>query len=833
MRVSAREIYDRIILGRPIITLIVIAIITLSVGWFSQDFALDASAESLVLEHDEDLRYYRSVRAQYGSDDYLIVTYTPHDPIFETDTLDDLRKLRDELQVLPNVINVTSILNVPLLSSPPVDLRRPSSGIRYLEEAETDRVMAQKEILESPLYQNLIISADGSTTALRVDMRQDDDYLQLRDQRDFLLRRQMSSELSQEDLEQLADNSHRLDVLSQTLKEQQQEDIAAVREVLRKHRVKASLHLGGLPMIVADSIEFIRHDLIFFGTAVLIFLVVILSLAFRKWRWIFLPLLTCAATCLFMIGLLGLTGSRVTVVSSNFVPLLLILCLALTLHIIVRYRETHEKRPLADQLTLVSETIQRIAVPCFYTAITTIVAFSSLLVSGIRPVIDFGWMMSVGIIVAFVLSFTLFPAALMLVEPGKPRPRNDVTAAITAFFARLIRKHSKLTLLAFVLIFATGITGMTRLSVENRFIDYYRQSTEIYQGMELIDQQLGGTTPLDVVIDAPVADLDDDEGVEDDYVDIYAEESDAEAGITSRSYWFNSWRIGDVIEIHKYLDGLPQTGKVISLGTIASILEGLDPDVLQDNFTLSIIYERLQDDVRQELFAPYMSEDGQQIRFSIRVFESDPSLRRAALLQRIRNDLTEHMGLETEQVHLTGMLVLYNNMLQSLFRSQIATLGAVFMAILVMFLILFRSVKMSLVALVSNLVSAALVLGLMGWFSIPLDLMTITIAAITVGIGVDDTIHYVHRFRHEIAVDGDYWAAVNRCHRSIGRAIYYTSVTIMLGFSILAFSQFIPTIYFGLLTGLAMLAALVADLTLLPLLIVTFRSADSVRNKHA
>lgn len=580
-------------------------------------------------------------------------------------------------------------------------------------------------------------------------------------------------------------------------------------------------------MIVADSIDFIRHDLVVFGAAVLIFLVGILSLAFRKRRWIFLPLLTCAATCLFMIGLLGLFGFRVTVVSSNFVPLLLILCLALTLHIIVRYRETHENNPRADQFTLVSKTIHRIAVPCFYTAVTTIVAFSSLLVSGIRPVIDFGWMMSVGIVVAFVLSFTLFPATLMLMEPGTPRSRNDFTAAITAFFARLIRQYSKATLIAFLLIFATGLSGMTRLSVENRFIDYYRQSTEIYQGMELIDQQLGGTTPLDVVIDAPASDMGDDEGDEDGYVDIYADEPDTEAGITSRSYWFNSWRIGDVIKIHEYLDGLPETGKVISLATIATILESLDPGVLNDNFTLSVIYERLEEDVRQDLFSPYMSEDGQQIRFSIRVFESDPTLRRAALLQKIRSELVEGMGLGSEQIHLTGMLVLYNNMLQSLFRSQIATLGAVFVAILVMFLILFRSVKMSLIALATNLVSATLVLGLMGWIGIPLDLMTITIAAIAVGIGVDDTIHYVHRFRGEFAKDGDYWAAVNRCHRSIGRAIYYTSVTIMLGFSILAFSQFIPTIYFGLLTGLAMLAALLADLTLLPLLIVTFRSADN------
>lgn len=840
MRFGLQETYEHAVLRRPVVTLAAIALITLSVGWFSQDFALDASADSLILERDEDLRYYRSVRARFGSDDYLIVTYTPQRDLFDADTLRDLRTLRDELVALPNVDTVTSILDVPLLNSPAVDLRDISSGIRYLGNADTNHSLARQELLESPLYQNLIISSDGSTTALRVDMRQDEEYLQLRDRRDDLRDKQFSEQLSRNDIDELSNLTSRLDVYNQRLIKQQQQDIASVREILEKHRESASLHLGGVPMIIADSIDFIRHDLVVFGAAVLIFLVLILAAAFRKRRWILLPLLTCAATCLFMLGLLGLFGWHVTVVSSNFVPLLLILCLALTLHIIVRYREMHERRPQADQFTLVSQTVRTIAVPCLYTALTTIVAFSSLMVSGIRPVIDFGWMMSIGIVVAFLFSFTLFPAALMLLVPGRPRSRNDRTAAITASFARLIRRHGKATFLVFALLLLAGLAGMTRLTVENRFIDYYKQSTEIYQGMELIDRELGGTTPLDVIIDAPAAEIgaghlevESDQEYEDEFLDIYADETAAGAGITSRSYWFNSWRLADIAKIHDYLDSLPETGKVISLATITSILEQLDPQVLHDNFTLSIIYERLRPEIRQELFAPYMSEDGKQLRFGIRVFESDPTLRRADLLQRIRTDLVEQLELENEQIHLTGMLVLYNNMLQSLFQSQIITLGAVFLAIMLMFLGLFRSLRTALTAIVPNLVSAALVLGLMGWFGIPLDLMTITIAAITVGIGVDDTIHYVHRFRREYAVDGDYWAAIGRCHRSIGRAIYYTSVTIMLGFSILAFSQFIPTIYFGLLTSLAMLVALLANMTLLPLLIVTFRTAGNNREQLA
>jgi predicted RND superfamily exporter protein len=636
-------------------------------------------------------------------------------------------------------------------------------------------------------------------------MRQDEEYLRRRDRRDDLREQEASEVLSPDELAELDSLTSSLDRYNQKQITQQREDVASIREVLARHEQSASLHLGGVPMIVADSVDYIRNDLVVFGVAVLVFLILILALEFRKQRWILLPLITCLATCLFMLGLLGRIGWHVTVVSSNFVSLLLILCLALTLHIIVRY--------------------------------TTIVAFGSLIVSGIRPVIDFGLMMSIGVVVAFIFSFTLFPAALMLLPPGQPRSRNDLTAAITAFCARLIRRHGRPTLLVFFALALIGLAGTTRLTVENRFIDYYRKDTEIYQGMELIDRELGGTTPLDVIIDAPL----DESGTDDpdaeaeayveEFVDIYADETAAEAGITSRSYWFNSWRLGEVAKIHEYLEQLPETGKVVSLATIASILKQIDPQVLNDNFTLSVIYERLQPDIRQALFAQFMSEDGDQLRFSVRVFESDPTLRRGRLLQQIRTDLREQMNLENEQIHLNGMLVLYNNMLQSLFQSQIMTLGFVFLAIMLMFLLLFRSIKTAVTAIIPIVASTCMILGLMGWFGIPLDLMTITIAAITVGIGVDDTIHYVHRFRHEFAVDGDYWAAIERCHRSIGRAIYYTSVTIMLGFSILALSRFIPTIYFGVLTSLAMLIALLANMTVLPLLLVTFRSAGDLRRQ--
>ena len=207
----------------------------------------------------------------------------------------------------------------------------------------------------------------------------------------------------------------------------------------------------------------------------------------------------------------------------------------------------------------------------------------------------------------------------------------------------------------------------------------------------------------------------------------------------------------------------------------------------------------------------------------MRLIESNPNLRRSDLIEKIRKHLVEELKFAPETIKFTGMVVLYNNMLQSLYRSQILTIGVVVFAIMVMFMILFRSFSLALLGIIPNLLAAGTVLSLMGWLGIPLDMMTITIAAITVGIAVDNTIHYIHRFQKEFKVDQNYLMTMDRCHGSIGKAMYYTSVTITLGFSILALSDFMPTIYFGLLTGAAMVIALLGALTLLPLLIVVFR----------
>jgi len=818
--------YERLIIGRPVLTLVGIGVVVAFFAFFAQNFKLDASSDSLLLEDDQDLRYLRAIRARYGSDDYLVVTYTTDNDLFDPDTLAHIGQLRDELAAIDGISRVISLLDVPLINSPRISLQELQKDVPTLLSPRTDRALARTELTSSPLYRDLVMSRDGHTTALLGTFTKNPRYEALLSERDEIRVKRLIGEISTDDRQKLRELDQVIKKQRAVRMQQQQKDIGTIRSILDRYRDRAEIRLGGLPMIVADMLDYIRHDVIVFGISILIFLVVLLTAIFIRPRWVILAMLSCFASVILMTGYLGLTNWPVTVVSANFAALLLIFSLSITVHLIVRYRELHSKNPEQDQRWLVTHTVRDKFVPCLFTAVTTMVAFASFIVSDIRPVIDFGWMMTIGLAVVMVVAFTLFPAGLMLLEPRAPQRLGAATGSITGFLADLIHKWPAGVFLAYGVIAVVSVMGITRISVENRFIDNFKDTTEIYRGMVTIDQKLGGTTPLDVILEADMAFFEpEDEFFEDDeFDDEFGDEWEDdfavdEGDLGSSSYWYNMYQLEIVREVHKYLESLPETGKVLSMATTIDTLQIIN-DEPPSTFWLSVLYKRLPDAVKSTLFDPYMSSDGNQMRFSIRIFESDPNLNRKELLTTIRSHLVDEMGFAPERVHLTGMLVLYNNLLQSLYKSQVLTIGFVFAVIMVMFVFLYRSFLIALIAIVPNMLAAAAVMGVMGLFSIPLDIMTITIAAIIIGIGLDDSIHYLHRFRVEFERDEDYEAAMRRSHGSIGRAMYYTSIIITSGFSILMLSNFIPTIYFGLLIGFAMVFAMVANLTLLPLLLI-------------
>ena len=813
----------------------ILCLVLTVVGFFCTQipkFKLDASADSLVLENDAALRYYRQIAARYASNDVLVITYTPtRGDLFAKDTLAHLKSITDELAALDGIESVTSILNVPLLFSPPISISDLSEGIRTLESPETDLDLAKKEFRENPLYSKQLLSPDGETTAILATLPKDAPLHELLSRRTALRIKKYNGSITEDERRELASVEARYRARATRLTERQNHLVEKIRAVMARHRAEARMHLGGVPMIVADMISFIRNDIIVFGIGVLVFLIITLFLIFRRRRWIIIPMLCCAAAALFMLGFLGFMDWRVTVISSNFISLMLIITMSLTLHLIVRYRELCVLMPEASQEQLVAETVRLKFVPCLYTTLTTVVAFFSLLVSSIRPVMDFGLMMTIGLAASFIITFLLFPGCAMFTRREDLKAEADRTTAFTVGFARFTHHHGKFIIAATLILTVGSLYGISKLVVENRFIDYFREKTEIYQGMKLIDQKLGGTTPLDVVIDfkdqTQTADDDsaddDDAGLDDEaLLDDFGDEDLGHAP-SKESAWFSSYRLERIGKIHNFLDRLPETGKVQSVADLYDIATRLNDGISMDDYELAIVYDKMPQKIKDVLIAPYVSVPDNETRLTMRVMETHRGLSRQHLLEKIKAFLTGPMGFAPEQIHFTNMLVLYNNMLQSLFASQIKTIGVVFLGIMLMFVVLFRSLSVSLIALLPNVLPAAMVLGGMGLAGIPLDMMTITIAAITIGIAVDDTIHYIHRFKKEFMKDRNYVQAMYRSHASIGKAMYYTSVTIIIGFSILMLSNFIPTVYFGLFTGFAMLAALLAALTLLPLLILLIK----------
>lgn len=819
MKDHISKFYRERVLNRPLLVVCLILGLTLVSGWYARYFELDASGESLVLENDQSLNYYREVREDYGTDEFLVVTWTPHDDLLSDESLAGIASLRDQFLEIDSVEEVNSILDVPIIYTAGVSLAELGDHLESLGSGNVDKAVAREEFRTNPFYRELLVSRDGDTTALQVIFKFDERQYVLFNQRKALLDQFEERPLTateQQELEQLdlAIKEHNSAQL-----QERSEDITRIRSIMGSERYRATMFLGGLPMIVSDMIDFIRADLMVFGLGVLVFLLVILAVFFRHVRWVLLPLVCCAVTAVLMFGFLGLMGWRITVISSNFMSILLIITLSLTIHLIVRYRDLQLEQPGWDNRRLTVETMTSMAKPCFYTILTTIVAFASLVVSKIRPVIDFGWIMIIGLSLAFVISFLLFPSLLSMMRDARTPPARDFTRNFTLWLASLVRR-SPLAIVIGGLVIAVAIgTGMARLKVENRFIDNFRESTEIHQGMVVIDRQLGGTTPLEVIID-PDSDYQAASGQDSsgsDEMDALFNELSGEE--PQSSYWLNPTMMDTMKQIQDYMEGISVMGKVLSIATVVRIAEHLNGSEL-DAFELALIHKRIPDEIREELINPYLSEDTNQARISARVMESDPSLNRKQLLQDLNTYLVEEQGLEQGQVHITGMLVLYNNMLQSLFDSQILTLSAVLLAIFLTFVVLFRHILLAALGIIPNIFSAVLILGIMGWLRIPLDMMTITIASITIGIAVDDTIHYIHRFKHEYPLNEDYPAVVSRCHGSIGKAMFYTSVAIIFGFGILALSNFTPTIHFGLMTGIAMLVALVGNLLLLPALLL-------------
>ena len=813
------SIYKKIVTDFSKITLFFLSIIVVFSLYHSKNFNLDASSDALLLEGDPDLKYLREVNETYGSKDFLVLTYTPVSNFTEKETILNLQLLKSKIEKLTWVDSVITIIDVPLLKSTDEGLMERLKNYKTLAYPEIDRKRGFEEIINSPIYRNYVISEDGKTSGIVVYLKKDkrlNEYIKVKNK--FYIQ---SSETGLTKKEKINYKKFikEYEDYKNLYNTRNHQNISEIRDVIGKYGQNAKIHLGGIPMIANDMMSYIKNDIVVFGIGVFIFIVLTLWFIFRNLKWVVMPLLGCATSVIIMIGLLGLFGWKVTVISSNFIALMLILNMAMNIHVTVRFLQLKKEFPSLTKDEAVFEASKRMMMPILYTVLTTICAFLSLVFSGIKPIIDFGWMMTLGLIVSLLVTFLLLPSLINLLSTNneiglKDTEKSFITTALGSF-----TKNNKITIFGFTfLIIVFSIIGILKLEVENSFINYFDKDTEIYKGMKKIDDDLGGTTPLNVILKFPK--ITKNIETEEDEFDEWEEENETDED--KAKYWFTRDKMDKIIKVHDYLDSLPEIGKVISFGSILRVAEDLNNKKLQ-SLEIAVLYSKIPESIKSEIVSPYISVEKDEARISVRIKDSLKDLRRNDLINKINSELNIKLGLENNEYKLAGVLILFNNLLQSLFKSQILTLGIVILGIFLMFFILFRNIVLSLIGVVPNFIAAFFILGIIGLLEIPLDMMTITIAAITIGIAVDNSIHYIYRFREEFKKINNYKKTLDRCHSTVGIAILNTSITIVFGFSILMLSNFIPTIYFGVFTGIAMLLAMISVLTLLPKLILTFK----------
>ena len=823
-------IYKRIITDFSKITLLFLSALIVFSLYQSKNFNLDASSDALLLEGDPDLKYLREVNKTYGTKDFLVLTYSPIKKFTNKETILNLQLLKSKIEKLSWVDSVMTIIDVPLLKNTDENLLDRLKNYKTLAYPEIDRERGFEEIINSPIYKNYVISEDGKTSGIVVYLKKDErleEYIQIKDK---YFNQSIESGLSKEEKVNYKKFIKEYEDYKNLYNIRNHQNITEIRDVINKYGENAKIHLGGIPMIADDMMSYIKNDIIIFGIGVFIFIVLTLWFIFRNLKWVLMPLLGCSTSVIIMIGLLGLIGWKVTVISSNFIALMLILNMAMNIHLTVRFLQLKKEFPELTKSECIYEASKKMMLPILYTALTTICAFLSLVFSGIKPIIDFGWMMTLGLIVSFLVTFLLLPSLISLLSSENEIGLKDSEkSVITSTLASFTKKNKIIIYGSTFLIIILSVIGILKLEVENSFINYFDKDTEIYKGMKKIDEKLGGTTPLNIILKFP-SKIKEISGEEDEFDEWEEENEDNEKD--KSKYWFTRDKMDKIIKVHDYLDSLPEIGKVLSFGSILRVAEDLNNKELQ-SLEIAVLYSKIPEEIKKEIISPYISVKNDEARISIRIKDSLKELKRNDLINKINFELNDKIGLEKNEYKLTGVLILFNNLLQSLFKSQILTLGIVIFGIFLMFFILFRNVILSLIGVVPNFIAAFFILGIIGLLGIPLDMMTITIAAITIGIAVDNSIHYIYRFREEFKKIKDYDKTLDRCHGTVGIAILNTSITIVFGFSILILSNFIPTIYFGFFTGVAMLLAMISVLTLLPKLILTYKPfGEEINNSN-
>ncbi len=756
-------------------------------SFYIKDFRIDASSDSLVSQGDEDFKYFSYYQDLFPTKNSLVIAIKSNDKVDKL-LLTEIEKISKKLSVLPEVYSVFNINKAPILLLNETNLLDLANN-NY--ETIIDTNLAIKDVLnefaKSPIYSDQIINENKNITSIVIFLNENNKALDLKENKNLYLSQGKYYSIKTE------------------IDKERNELIKKIRNIINNSNKDFTYYLGGVEMISSDVISYVKNDILTFSLIVLLIIILILFIIFRRIKWVFAILFTSISAVYLSIGLAGFINFEITAVSANFLSLMFVLSISMNVHIMNNYLQRDIK---------IIENFRMMFWPCFYTFLTTIVAFVSLVISDIKPVIDFGIIMIIALLIVLISSFVILP--LIISFFSKEEKSYSLNLSFLKSFYPFAYKNSKYILGLNILIFFISLYGITNLNVENSFIKYFKKNTEIYKGMYLIDNELGGTTPLDIIlkfknddqiIDTKIkAEEEDDLEIEDDFFsdDLFGEEN---------NIWFSNEKIETIKSVHQYLEDRIEIGKVTSIYSLIDTANQINKSDLS-MFELSVLYNEIPIDYKTDLIDPYLNVEKNMIKISTRVKDSK-DIKRNDLINDINSFLLNEFD-NLEEFKVNGLLVLYNNMLKSLFSSQIKSLGFVILAIFIMFVILFRSLKLSIIGIIPNIFASTFILGLIGLLKIPLDIMTITIAAISIGIAVDNTIHYIYRYKENLKLGKNHSEMIEKTHLTVGNAVLITSIAITAGFLTLCLSNFVPTVYFGLFTSLAMIFAMIGVLITLP-----------------
>lgn len=817
----------RMLVSAPKLSLALALILCAFLSAFVPKLAIDASTQTLLLENDKDLELWRDITKRYKIPNTLVIAYTPNSDLLSESSISTLAALSKDLAQIKGVKSVFSMLDAPLLLSSGLKFSDLLGTIPTLKDSNASKEAIKAEFLSSPFYKNSLVSSDFKTTALLLTLEPNPGY------NEFIA--------SITALENTLKNAQNNATAKTLLKEQraafkayrdelriaEHEQITQIRQVIAKynqnsqsripHQASSSqLFLGGINMIADDMIAFVRSDLVTYGLATLLLCSLCLFVYYLQLRYVFLAIFICLVCVGVASGLFGLLGFEITVISSNYIALQLIITLSVVIHLINSYREFFRKKSSFSQKAIVYLALKERMSPCFFAIFTTIIGFISLVFSDIRPIISLGVMMSASITLSLIFSFWLFGSIMSLLSKKSVNTAFERYFSLTTLCAKIALnlRARKVVFAISALGLCVGLWGISKLSVENSFIGYFKKNTDIYKGMELIDNKLGGTVPLDIIISFKKDKKEPrNSSLDDEFADEFASSDAAQ-------YWFNERRMSVLKSVNEYLKNKEFIGSVSSLADLLEVGKELNEGRELDALALALIYSSLSGEGRELILTPFVSIENDELHFSVRTLDSDPRLKRAEFLRTLQNELNELVG-ENAQVKISGAMKLYTNMLDSLFGSQINSLGFVLLAFFATFWLIFASLRLAIIAICINILPLICVLGAMGLAGLSLDIMSITIGSISLGIGVDSAIHYIYRYKRELAHFKDSKKAIIASHASIGYALYYTSFAVFIGFGVMISSNFWPTIYFGALTDLVMFFMLASSLILLPSLLLS------------